>query len=416
MNILYIDHYAGSPEMGMEFRPYYLAREWQKRNHKVRIVGGDFSHLRAKQPSVQLDFQKEMIDGIEYQWIKTGQYSGNGIKRAISMLRFTGKMWLNAKKIVREFQPDVVITSSTYPMDSFAGYRIAKKAKAKYIHEAHDLWPLTLTEIGGMSEKHPFVILMAIAERYAYSKSGQVVSLFSHAAEHMLSHGMQNIDKFTVIPNGVAEADWQQQQPIPEKHAKLFEKLHSENKFIVCYTGGHALSNKLDLLLDVAENMQDENIAFVLVGKGVEKEHLENRVREEDLRNVYLLPPVTKTQVPGILGQADVLYIGAAASPLYRFGVSLNKVYDYMMAAKPILYGVQAPNNFIKDAKCGVTFNAEVPQDLIESIRTIESLTEEQRMEMGKRGQEYVLQHFEYGALADNFCGVMDRCPRVGEK
>ena len=50
MNILIINHYAGSPEMGMEFRPYYLAREWQKLGHKVLIVGGTYSHLRKKQP------------------------------------------------------------------------------------------------------------------------------------------------------------------------------------------------------------------------------------------------------------------------------------------------------------------------------------------------------------------------------
>ena len=50
MNILLINHYAGSPDLGMEFRPYYMAKEWQKAGHHVRIVGGSFSHLRKKQP------------------------------------------------------------------------------------------------------------------------------------------------------------------------------------------------------------------------------------------------------------------------------------------------------------------------------------------------------------------------------
>ena len=45
MNILLINHYAGSPDLGMEFRPYYMAKEWQKAGHHVRIVGGSFSHL-----------------------------------------------------------------------------------------------------------------------------------------------------------------------------------------------------------------------------------------------------------------------------------------------------------------------------------------------------------------------------------
>lgn len=148
MNILYIDHYAGSLEYGMEFRPYYLAREWEKLGYKVRIIAGNFSHLRTTQPTVKKDFQIDYVDNIEYQWIKTGTYQGNGVSRALTMFKFVGKLFVNARKIVQDFKPDVVITSSTYPLDSFAGYRIAKKAKAKYIHETHDIWPLTLVEIG----------------------------------------------------------------------------------------------------------------------------------------------------------------------------------------------------------------------------------------------------------------------------
>ncbi len=74
MNILYINHYAGSPEMGMEFRPYYLAKEWIKMGNNVRIVAADFSHLRIRNPIVDTDFQEEVIDGITYNWVKTGSY------------------------------------------------------------------------------------------------------------------------------------------------------------------------------------------------------------------------------------------------------------------------------------------------------------------------------------------------------
>lgn len=62
MNILLINHYAGSPDLGMEFRPYYMAKEWQKAGHHVRIVGGSFSHLRKKQPCEY----REIVDNVEY--------------------------------------------------------------------------------------------------------------------------------------------------------------------------------------------------------------------------------------------------------------------------------------------------------------------------------------------------------------
>ena len=178
MNILLINHYAGSPEMGMEFRPFYFAREWVKMGHHVDIAAADYSHLRMKNPEISKDFQTETIDGITYHWIKTGRYEGNGAARALTMFQFVGKLWRNAGEIARKWKPDVVITSSTYPLDTYAGQRIAKKSGAGLIHEVHDMWPLTLVEVGGMSRYHPFVLLLQMAENSAYRHSEFVVSLY----------------------------------------------------------------------------------------------------------------------------------------------------------------------------------------------------------------------------------------------
>ena len=113
MNILLINHYAGSPQMGMEFRPYYLAREWVRLGHTVDIIAADFSHIRRENPAVKHNYQMDIIDGIHYHWIKTGSYEKNGIKRAITMARFVGSILLHAQRIVKALQPDVVICSST---------------------------------------------------------------------------------------------------------------------------------------------------------------------------------------------------------------------------------------------------------------------------------------------------------------
>ena len=63
MNILYLEHYVGGPEYGMEFRPYYLASEWVKQGHKVTIIAASFSHLRQNNPDVVKDFQEENQTG-----------------------------------------------------------------------------------------------------------------------------------------------------------------------------------------------------------------------------------------------------------------------------------------------------------------------------------------------------------------
>lgn len=83
MNILLINHYAGSPEYGMEYRPYYLAREWVKEGHNVFIVASSYSHLRLKNPELDKSIKEEEIDGIRYIWLRTIKYKENDFKKSI---------------------------------------------------------------------------------------------------------------------------------------------------------------------------------------------------------------------------------------------------------------------------------------------------------------------------------------------
>ena len=78
MNIIYLNHYAGSPAHGMEYRPYYLAREWVRLGHRVQMLAADFSHVRATQPAPG----DETIDGIAYRWYPTPRYLGHGLGQA----------------------------------------------------------------------------------------------------------------------------------------------------------------------------------------------------------------------------------------------------------------------------------------------------------------------------------------------
>ena len=126
MNILLINHYAGSTRHGMEFRPFYLAREWVRAGHKVQIVAASHSHIRATPPELAGKVLDEKIEGIAYRWYATPAYQGNGVGRVKNMLAFLWALWRDGRRLAREFKPDVVIASSTYPMDIWPAHRIAK--------------------------------------------------------------------------------------------------------------------------------------------------------------------------------------------------------------------------------------------------------------------------------------------------
>ena len=404
MNILLINHYAGSPEMGMAFRPYYMAREWVKLGHKVVIIAGDYSHLRRKNPVVKRDFEKEKIDGITYYWVKTGHYEGNGVKRALSMARFTGKLWLKAKWIARKFQPDAIITSSTYPIDTYAGQRIRHFAPgARLVHEVHDMWPSTLIEVGGMSRRNPFVVVMQMGENSAYHHSDKVVSLPPFAEKYMRKHGLQK-GKFVHINNGIVMEDWQHPQGLPKEHEQALKQLKSNEKFIVGYFGGHALSNALEDLLNAAKKIcGNTRIHFVLVGDGVEKKNLQAFVSKEKLENVTFLPPVSKYAIPSLVQYFDCCYIGVKDSPLYRFGIAMNKIFDSMMAGKPMVYAVNAPNNYAEEYHCGVAVKPGDISSIAEGIEYLADMTQQEREQLGQNGRKAVLENFEYSVLAKKF-------------
>ncbi len=410
MNIVLINHYAGSPEMGMEFRPYYFAREWVKMGHKVDIIAADFSHLRRKNPNVSEDFQTDVIDGINYHWIKTRRYEGNGASRAITMAQFITKLWLHADRIIKEMEPDVVICSSTYPLDTFVGQRIRKKSKkkVKLIHEVHDMWPATLIEVGGMSKHHPFVIAMQIGENSAYKHSDKVVSLLPYAEEYMKQHGLAE-GKFVCIPNGVVEEEWNKTDELPDEHQKVFDALHGKNKFIVGYFGGHALSNALEYLLEIAGNMvQHKDIHFVLVGDGVEKKNLIDLSKKMKLDNVTFLKSVSKKAVPQLCKQFDCIYMGSHESPLYRFGLCFNKMFDSMMAGKPIICAMTTPKTYIEEYECGIKVDSGDIQGCVNAILKIKNMNEDDRKKMGENGIKACYKRFFYDNLANIFIAVME--------
>lgn len=403
MNILYINHYAGSPEMGMEFRPYYLAREWIKMGHNVTIVAADFSHLRVKNPDVSNDFKLQKNDDIQYLWIKTGQYKGNGFARAFTMAQFVFKLLLKSKWIASKFSPDVVICSSTYPIDTFVGQKICRVSakKVKLVHEVHDLWPSTLTEVGEMTKFNPFVLIMQIGENSAYRHSDKVVSLAPLALPYMMQHGLKK-DKFIHIPNGVAEEEWKNSVNIPIQIEKKLLRL-KENNFIVGYVGGHSISNSLDDIIDVADRMRNQNVKFVLVGDGIEKKRLMNTATSMNLKNIIFLPPVEKRMIPSLLKFFDCGFISAVPSPLYRFGTCMNKIFDYMAAGLPIICAITTPQSQVSEAKCGICLESGDIEGIVNSISQLSNKDNQDLKIFSQRGKEAVKNFYTYDKLAKQF-------------
>lgn len=389
---------------GMEFRPYYMAREWMRVGHHVQIVASAKSHIRAKQPLLagqqQLD---EVIGGVHYTWFETPDYSDNNIWRVRNMASFIARLYREGTHLARSFKPDVVIASSTYPMDIWPARRIAKLAQAKLVYEVHDLWPLSPMELGGMSKWHPFIMLVQAAEDYGYRHADVVISILPKVHEYMQSRGLAP-HKLHIVPNGIDPTEWLAGGPALQWDAdEVLARIKAQGYSIVGYAGTHGVMNALDTFLDAANLMQEDKVAFVLVGSGPEKKVLLRRVQAEKLNNVWFLDPVKKEQIPALLQRFDVAYLGMQRQPLFRFGIAPNKLMDYMMAGRPVLMAIESGNDPVREANCGITIRPEDPLAMVRGIRTLLALSVDERKAMGQRGMEFVLKNHTYPVLGERF-------------
>jgi len=173
---------------------------------------------------------------------------------------------------------------------------------------------------------------------------------------------------------------------------------------LVGYLGTHGLANALGTFLGAARQLDDHRVGFVLIGGGPDKEQLMAQARQLAVQDrVLFLPPVGKRQVPAALAELDLLYIGLQAQPLFRFGISPNKIFDYMMAGKPIINGIEAGNDPIAEASCGLTVPSENEAALAKAIQQLAALAPDERVKLGGRGREYVESRHEIRSLAQRF-------------
>ena len=393
-----VNQYAGSVYHGMNYRSYYFALELIKKGYKVHIVSGAYSHLFINKPCITGRYTNEEIDGISYTWVDVPHYkTSKSVKRFWSMLVFLFRLFFLKMETFQK--PDVILVSSISPFPILWAYLKARRYKAKLVFEVRDIWPLTLMQLGSLSQWHPVVMVLQWIENFAYSRSDFVVSLLPKAYEHMRHHGLSK-ERFRYIPNGIDINEVAK----PQELSKDIAKKLPEGKFLVGYVGTIGIANALEYLIDAAVLLRsNEQIHIVLVGKGGHKEALQKRVQDEGLTNVTFIDPIEKKQVQSMLSMFDILYIGWHRSTIYEYGISANKLFDYMYAAKPILHSVEAGNDPVKESNCGLSVAPENADTIAKAIVKLSTLSEQERSEMGKAGRQYVLKYHTYSALSEKY-------------
>lgn len=397
--IWFVSQYAGGPSVGMQYRHYHLAKALMAQGHNAVIISGTFSHLYRNAPQVSRNGDQQIIDGVQYVWVKNPRYTKSiSIGRFWNMVVFAFNLFrLDLRSIPA---PDTIVVSSPSMLPIMAALWWKRKLGCKVFFEVRDIWPLTLQELGNLSRFHPLVIFMRYFECLAYRKSDLVISLLPNAQSHYVKGGMHP-DKFRYLPNGV-----ESEMPVTSKTV-IWPTAITETDFVIGYGGSIGKANALEYLIAAAELLKEETrIHFVLVGKGDQLDTL--REQALPLSNVHFLPPIEKHAFLSMLNKFDLCYIGLERESLFRFGVSPNKLFDYMLAKRPIIYAIDSGNNPVEEAQCGWSVGAADPTQIAKAINEAAGMKKSQLNILGLNGFSFVMEHHTYSVLASRLLRFLD--------
>ena len=398
--IWYVSKYVALPTARKgSARAFLLLREMAALGHRCVILTSDSNHLTTP-PHVEGHLFSETVDGVDVHWIRTLKFAGaSSVRRILSWIDFEWRLWRLPKAPLPS--PDVVIVSSPSLLTIFNGLLLRRRYRCRLIFEVRDIWPLTLIEEGGYSPFNPFVMGFRAVELLAYRFADEIVGTMPNLGQHV-AESLGRHPPVSCIPFGVHADMIEQAQPLPIDWIK---RHIPEHKYLVCYAGSIGISNALETLFACASDMRDHSdVHFLIVGEGGLKSHYEGVAAALD--NVSLTGSVPKDVVPSVLALCDLLYFSVHTSKVWDYGLSLNKVIDYMLAAKPIVASYTGFRTMVEDAQAGISVPAGDPAALKRAILRLKAQPRSELTEMGERGRRWAWTNLNYRKLADDYLRV----------
>lgn len=401
MRIWIVNHYALPPgASGGPTRHLGLARALRDLGHDVVIHASVFDHYtradhRQRRPRRHL---VEDIEGITYVWWSTPPYT--------SMPARVRNMLVFAARVARQGAaaglpaPDVVLGSSPHLFAGWAARRLARHFKVPFVFEVRDLWPQTFVEMGELGARHPAILLLRRLESSLYRSADRIITVLPGAGEYISARG-GSTERIAHIPNGV-DLDL----PPPPR-----ELAASGAGFTVVYAGTIGHANGLEVAVDAAAELARRGrteIRMRLVGAGPERESLRARAADLHLQNLTIEGPIASAEVPALLATADACLLVLRPSPVFRWGVSPTKLFDYLAAERPVVASVSAPDDIVGPARAGIWGRAGDPRALADAIETLADLPAERRAEMGRSGRRYVEGRHDFPQLAMDLVAVLE--------
>lgn len=389
MKIWLINNYTMLPEHGPMTRQYYFAKELSARGHEVTVFAG--SHIHNSDIQLVEGERWKIWQEQPFRWVyvHTLAYGKSRKKQVLSMFQFYRNTAIAAQYFRKQYgTPDVILGSSAHPLTALLAVRLGQKYHCKSIAEIRDLWPESIVAFGIAGPHNPAVLALRRLEKWIYKKADAVVFTMEGAYDYIVEQGWgKEIPRSKVhhINNGV---DLELFDYNKEHFRAEDPDLDDPNIFKVIYTGSVRRVNNLGLLVDAAKCIKDPRVKLLIWGDGDEREALERRVRDEKISNVVFKGKVEKKYIPSIVSRADLNLVHWEQAPLLKYGVSYNKLFDYMAAGRPIFSTVCPGYSIWEKYDCGRDTEDTRPEPLARELEKMAALPPEELSRLGENARE----------------------------
>lgn len=403
MRILYVSQYF-PPEMGApSARVSQLARHWCEMGHDARVLTGFPHHPGGRvydgyRGRFWTGFDREQYHGVTVYrtWLYPAANRGV-VRRSASYASFCLSAALRG--VLLDFTPDVVIGTSPQLLCAQAASWIARNKNARFVFEVRDLWPESLAAVGARGTDSRLYHALDRVAQNLYRRAWKTVVVTDEFERRLLTRGLDPA-RLAVVKNGV---DTEMFRP----DVAPASRLELAGKFVVSYIGTFGMAHSVGTILRAAELLRPrQDIHFLIIGNGAERDNLLRQSRESRLDNVTFLGQQPWEAIPSFLTLSNACIVHLARSPLFE-SVLPSKMFEIMAAARPVVLGVRGEAaRLLSEARAGVTCEPESAAELSEAIVRLAADPELCRR-LGQNGRDYVVRYASFRQRAAEYLQVL---------
>ena len=405
MRIMFLTHYF-PPEIGApQARMFELAKRLDEIGDEVTVVTAFPNYPTGVIHEGYRDrfAMEERMDGVRVvrRWVFATPNSGF-FKRILNWLSFV----VTSLTTLRQVGPvDVIFVQSPPLPIGIATLAFSRLKRAPFVFNVSDIWPQSAVELGMLRSK--FAIRLAeMLEMHIYRRASRVTVPTPGMLERLASRRVPR-EKLVLLTNGVDTAAYQPQPPDENLAAQLGLNGHK----VFLYAGTHGLSQGLDVILEAAKLTHDSDVLYVLAGEGADKAALVAKARSQGITNVRFLPNQPKSSMPALLNLAYAGIISLRPLDLFRSALP-SKMFESMAVGQPLvaaLWGEGA--DLVTAAGCGLVTEPGNAAQLREAVEAL-AANPERAKAMGRKGREYVDEHFNRRKIAQRLHDLLAEVAR----